>query len=95
MGVRLNTHCMLIGVFMEYRGFTGSIEYDYKNYRYCGSLMDSFGQYLDKDDRELYYTSGSEASLHKEFMDVVDNYLDGKKRRFENYKQMLCKIKVK
>lgn len=57
----------LIGYFTEYRGFKGTIEYDYENHIYHGKIIDT------KDF--VNYQAKKLDKLREEFKNAVDDYL--------------------
>lgn len=58
---------MKIGNFTEYKGYTGSVKYDYDDHIYYGSLTNTkdFVSYHAKNPEELY----------EEFKMAVDDYI--------------------
>ena len=57
----------LIGYFTEYRGFKGTIEYDYEDHIYHGKIIDT------KDF--VNYQAKKLDKLREEFKNAVDDYL--------------------
>lgn len=57
----------LIGYFTEYRGFKGTIEYDYEDHIYHGKIIDT------KDF--INYQAKKLDKLREEFKNAVDDYL--------------------
>ena len=57
----------LIGYFTEYRGFKGTIEYDYEDHIYHGKIIDT------KDF--INYHAKKLDKLREEFKNAVDDYL--------------------
>ena len=64
---------MLIGKFAEYRGYTGTIEYDYELGIYYGKLL-SIGDLLT-------YKADAVEKLYEEYKRVTDNYEDMRKEK--------------
>ena len=62
---------MRIGQFNEYKGYTGSIDYDTKDKIYYGELLniDDFVNYQGNDGLELY----------KSYQNAIDDYIEFKK----------------
>lgn len=61
---------MLIGYFTEYKGYKGSIKYDYENGVYYGSLIDI------KD--LVTYQADNVVELFTEYCNAVDSYIEFK-----------------
>jgi len=59
---------MRIGQFLEYKGFIGSIELDFKDKIH-------FGQILNIDDLVSYHADNI-IDLHEQFHLAVDNYIE-------------------
>ena len=57
----------LIGYFTEYRGFKGTIEYDYEDHIYHGKIINT------KDF--VNYQTKKLDKLREEFKNAVDDYL--------------------
>lgn len=57
----------LIGYFTEYRGYKGTIEYDYEDHIYHGKIIDT------KDF--INYQAKKLDKLREEFKNAVDDYL--------------------
>lgn len=57
----------LIGYFTEYRGYKGTIEYDYEDHIYHGKIIDT------KDF--VNYQAKKLDKLREEFKNAVDDYL--------------------
>ena len=57
----------LIGYFTEYRGFKGTIEYDYEDHIYYGKIINT------KDF--VNYQAKKLDKLREEFKNAVDDYL--------------------
>lgn len=57
----------LIGYFTEYRGFKGTIEYDYEDHIYHGKIIDT------KDF--VNYQAKKLDKLREEFKNAVDDYI--------------------
>lgn len=64
---------MLIGKFAEYRGYTGTIEYDYESGIHHGKL-------LDVGDLVMYEADSVE-ELYGEYKRAIDNYEDMRKEK--------------
>ena len=62
---------MLIGKFAEYRGYTGTIEYDYKSGIHHGKLI-NIGDLIT-------YEADSVEELYEEYKRVIDDYEDMRK----------------
>ena len=67
---------MRIGQFNEYKGYTGSIDYDPKDKIYYGKLLniDDFVNYQGNDGLELY----------KSYQNAIDDYIEFKKKLVKN-----------
>lgn len=59
---------MLIGLFTEYKGYRGSIEFDPQNKLYYGSIQNI--------DALVGYHANSIVDLHDQYMAAVDDYID-------------------
>ena len=59
---------MKIGNFTEYKGYTGSIEYDYNDHIYYGSLTNT------KD--LVSYHGNNPLELYEDFKIAVDDYIE-------------------
>ena len=57
----------LIGYFTEYRGFKGTIEYDYEDHIYHGKIINTKG-FINYQAKKL-------DELREEFKNAVDDYL--------------------
>ena len=57
----------VIGYFTEYRGYKGTIEYDYEDHIYHGKI-------IDIDDFVNYHAKNMD-KLREEFKNAVDDYL--------------------
>lgn len=62
---------MLIGYLTEYKGYKGTIEYDYKDNIHYGSL-------LDIEDSISYHAENVE-DLYEHYKNAIDNYIERKK----------------
>ena len=63
----MNDKNALIGYFTEYRGYKGTIEYDYEDHIYHGKIIDT------KDF--VNYQAKKLDKLREEFKNAVDDYL--------------------
>ena len=61
----------VIGYFTEYRGYKGTIEYDYEDHIYHGKIINT-------DDFVNYHAKNMD-KLREEFKNAVDDYLLFKK----------------
>lgn len=60
---------MIIGTFVEYKGFTGTIEYDFKDRIYHGSL-------LNIEDSISYHTKFNNIGmLFERYKEAIDRYI--------------------
>lgn len=61
---------MRIGQFIEYKGYVGTIEYDFEDKLYYGSLLvDDF----------INYHADNLIDLEKQYHNAVDDYIEFKK----------------
>lgn len=63
---------MMIGQFVEYKGYTGSIEYDLEDKIHYGSL-------LDIEDSINYHASNI-IELEQQYHNAVNNYVEIKNK---------------
>lgn len=64
---------MLIGFFVEYKGYKGTIEYDYEDNIHYGSL-------LDIEDSISYHAKNG-AELYDHYTAAIDDYIKFKRGR--------------
>lgn len=64
---------MLIGKFAEYRGYTGTIEYDYEHGIYYGKILNI--------KELLTYKADTVEKLYEEYKRTIDNYKDMRKEK--------------